>query len=91
MKTQKALDIIQAMQLLADTLDLTFLEVGQRICFMDSAKADVIREAADIHNAFLDASIPERGAMLGIEITECDGGYTSEIVLSEREDPPQSP
>lgn len=77
METQKALDIKQALITLSDALGMEFNQIASRICFLDKDKGAILREASDTWNKFDNASIVERGEMLGINITVTDESETS--------------
>lgn len=83
MNTQKALDIVSALRTLGEALGMELVEVGAQACFLDESKIAIIREAFDLNNAFYDADIVERGALIGLHIDQCDEGWSTTCVLSE--------
>jgi len=70
MTTQEALDIKKALLTLSDALNLDFNQVAARVCLLDDDKGAILKQASDLWNEFDDASMVDRGKMLGIEITE---------------------
>ncbi len=89
MKTQTALDIIQAIETISKALDIPLKDVAERIIFLDKNKRNILLEAQKKWIEFYDAGIVERGAMLGIKITESvndknEKCYESIKVLSVR-------
>jgi len=70
MNIQQALEVKKALLTLSDILDIDFQQVASRVCFLDDEKGKILLEASKLWNEFDDAGIVERGAMLGIEITE---------------------
>jgi len=83
MDTQTAIDIIKALDTIGTALDMEPNSVGAFACFYDEKKIAIINEAAKLYNEFHGADIVERGRLIGLEITQCDGGYQTSTVLSE--------
>lgn len=84
METKKAIDIVNAMATLADALGMEVTEVGSYVAFFDDERREILNEALAEYYKFQSASIVERGAMLGITITEHEGGaLEASTVLSE--------
>lgn len=54
------------------------------LALADPNRIAVLNEAIALNNAFLDAGLVDRGAMLGIKITMCDDSAIAETVLGER-------
>ena len=69
MKIQKALDIVRAIETLADELDDNFKSIASWICLGDEKKRDVINEAITQYTDFMAMDIVGQGKLLGIDIT----------------------
>jgi hypothetical protein len=74
MKTQEALNIRDALITLSKALDMDIQKVASYVCLFDDKRYAVLKEASKIWNEFHDASIVERGKMMGIKITEYEPG-----------------
>lgn len=84
--TKDALKVVEALDTLAAFLGLEPHTAGAYLAFFSDERTAKLNEAIRLHNEFREAPIVERGRMLGITITECDGGYSAETVLSEEEE-----
>lgn len=85
MDTQQALNIIDAIQTLAEACGEKPQEFLNTLCVFWGHRMPILNEAIQINNKFIKADIVERGKMMGIAIHKAeDGSYeTEEIVLSE--------
>jgi hypothetical protein len=85
MAMREAQDIVRALETLAKVAGVTVQDQAIRSAFFDNDVYAKYVEAVDLHNKFIDADIVTRGAMLGIKITEHEGGsYSTEMELSAR-------
>lgn len=89
MNTKEALEIVRALQTIGDALDMTVTSVGSFVCFYDEAKMATLNEAINLVNAFIDADVVECGRLIGLHTEQCDEGFSTTCVLSDR--PQDSP
>ena len=72
---KEALEIKKALLLLADFTGMTPQELVSSICFLDKKMFNLFKDASDKWNSFEDEKdIVKRGAMIGIKITNRQGG-----------------
>ena len=84
MDANKAIDIMNATRLLAETFGEKHQEFLSTLCIFWEHRMPILNEAIVINNKFINADIVERGDMLGIKIHKTEEGYeTDEIILSE--------
>ena len=69
MNTQEAIDVVKAIETLADYMDMDFSHIAGNICFLDKEKGAKLRKAVDLYNEFIESDITKRGELLGIKIT----------------------
>jgi hypothetical protein len=72
MEINEALEIKRALVVLGKALDLEPVQVASKVCFLDSNRFNILKEASELWNKFEDASLVERGAMMGMTIMECN-------------------
>ncbi len=88
MTPREGMDIVKGIDTIALAFGQDFQAIASWLALGDERKTAIINEAITLHNKFRDASIVERGAMLGIQITENrNGDFSSSAVLSETSDP----
>lgn len=69
METRKAIDITDALGVLAAAFDSDVTHIAALVCFMDDKRIAVMREAIDESNKFYGSDVVSRGKMLGLDIT----------------------
>lgn len=85
MDARKAIDIMNAISLLADEFGEDRQDFLGSLCLFWGKRRPILNEAIRINNIFYHSDIVERGKMLGITIHTTENGYkTDAIVLSER-------
>ena len=68
MKFQDQLDLVKAIEKIANTLDIDPLHVAGRIVFLDKKKAKIVSDALKEVDKFRGSDIVTRGKMLGLSI-----------------------
>jgi len=86
MTIQEALKIKDALLTLADALKMKPESLAANVIFLDDDRQKILLEAQQLWVNFYESSMVDRGKMLGITVTEGNGGYKSSIILSEVED-----
>ena len=69
MKTKEAINIVNALNTIAEALDDTLMQVASRIVFYNDTHEKIIIEAITEYQKFSAAPLKERGEMLGLKIT----------------------
>lgn len=85
MDVNKAISVVSAVKLLAETFGENPQEFGSTLCVFWEHRLPILNDAIKTNNQFVNSDIIKRGEMLGIKIHRSDGGgyETEEIVLSE--------
>jgi len=72
MEVQTALNVKKAIILLSEVTGIKFGDIAGSIGFFDNDGFEKLKEASVIWNDFESKNIVERGAMLGITVTEVE-------------------
>ena len=83
MTTMQAIDITNAVKLLAELFNETPKDFALSFCMFGEQRVELLNEAIRLRKEFDEADITKRAGLLGLEMHRTDGGgYGTEIVLS---------